>query len=142
MQEFSYKTSGRTTRTIIVLVLVYSALAALLVVFDAAWWLVGGLVIFTLPALWDIAIDRPSSLKLNDQSLGWSSGNVTQELPLEQIVKARFDTRLDFSVRVTLFLSSGKKLRLPYDCLPPHKTLERAMKERGVVTERHHFSLL
>jgi len=54
----------------------------------------------------------------------------------------RFDTRLDFSVRITVVTADGTRLRLPYDALPPHKGFEAACQAHGLRTERHHFALL
>ena len=53
-----------------------------------------------------------------------------------------FETRLDFSVRVTIVRPDGKKLRIPPDTLPHHKDLEAELDARGVTTKRRHFTLI
>ena len=59
-----------------------------------------------------------------------------------EIDHMRFDTRLDFSVRVSAVLADRRKVRLPYEALPQHKRLEAACHAHGLRVERHHFSLL
>jgi hypothetical protein len=43
---------------------------------------------------------------------------------------------------VTIVLRDGRKLRLPYDALPPHKELESELQSRDVRTERNAFTVL
>lgn len=106
------------------------------------WWILLALVLFTLPALWDMIVNRQSSLTLDDAGLAWQSPMGQHRIAYADIDRMRFDTRLDFSVRVTVVRQDGRKLRLPYDCLPPHKMFEDALRAQGVTVERHHFSLL
>ena len=54
----------------------------------------------------------------------------------------RLDTRLDFSVRATVVLRSGRKIRLPFEATPPHQAFEDALTARGVTVKRFHFQLL
>ena len=63
------------------------------------------------------------------------------EVPLSEIDHIRLDTRWDFSVRATVLLTNGKRLRLPYEALPPHRSFEAALQARGIRVERHHFNV-
>ena len=57
------------------------------------------------------------------------------------IDRFRFDTRWDFSVRVSIVLHSGKRIRLPDESLPPHRDLETLLNQAGIRVERHHFTV-
>lgn len=139
---FVHQTSGRNRRTIGVLVTVYAALAFVLVFLQAAPWIVALLTLPTLPALWDIASNRPSGLRLGDGKLSWYSGKRRWEIPFDQIDHLRFDTRLDMSVRVSAVTPDRQRIRLAYDALPHHRALEAAAIAQGLRVERHHFSLI
>ena len=141
MSPLRHRSTGRSLRALIALAAVWAGLGAL-------WWglsahpvLVGLLFAATLPALWDFVTARPAGLDLTDTALTWHSGRGTGTCDLAALDHVRFDTRLDLSVRVTLVLIPGRRIRLPHDALPPHEALEQALRARGVKTERHHFAL-
>lgn len=119
----------------------YAAIAGLLIHFQAVWWIGLGLVIPTLPALYDAFADTRSGMTLDDTTLGWFSGRRSGTLALHEVDRMRFDTRWDFSVRITALLKNGKKIRLPYESMAPHRDLEQALTDRGVPVERHHFTV-
>jgi len=127
---------------LLVVAAVWAALAGLWLVLDAALWVLALPALATLPALWEFLADTRAGLVLGPDAIRWHSGRTGREVVFGQIDKVRFDTRLDFSVRVTLILRNGKRVRIPYHCLPPHKRLETELQARGLVTERHHFSLI
>lgn len=139
---FLHQTSGRNRRTIGVLVAIYAGLAFVLLFLQAAPWIVALLILPTLPALWDIASNRPSGLSLGNGKLSWYSGKRRWEIPFDQIDHLRFDTRLDMSVRVSAVTRDKRRIRLAYDALPHHRALEAAAIAQGLRVERHHFSLL
>ncbi|WP_170400367.1 hypothetical protein [Ruegeria arenilitoris] len=141
MTPFTFTRHNRTPRTILILICVYAALAALLILFDAAWWLVGLLALSTLPALWDVVHGTRAGMTLDHDRIKWFSGNREGEIPLADIDYIRFDTRWDFSVRVSLVLASGKRIRLPDESTPPHKEFEITLQEVGFRVERHHFTV-
>jgi hypothetical protein len=119
---------------------IWTALAAAIVVFGAALWLMALLAFGTLPALWDLWRNPMAGLTLDDAVLRWFSGKRHAEVAFPEIDLVRFDTRLDFSVRATVILRTGRKLRLPFEATPPHLDFEAALVARGLKTERHHFS--
>ena len=133
---------GRNPRTALVLAGVWGALLLLVVLLDAALWIVAGLGLFTLPALWDLVTDRASGLTLTQDSLHWFSGARSDRIPLARIKAVRLDRRLDLSTRVSVVLRDDRRIRLPQDCLPQVPALEAAVLRAGIRVERHPFSLL
>lgn len=122
--------------------LVWGTLAALTALIDLSYWISGAVFLLTLPATWEVLRDPRSSLTLDKNTLAWSSARFSGSLPLRQIQKVRFDTRLDLSVKVTLLLVDGRKIRIPHASTPPHRSFEAALNARDVVSERHHFTLI
>ena len=138
---FEYARRGRSPRMVGIVLAIYSALLALILLFDAAPWLMGLLALVTVPALWDLWADPRAGLALDSQTLRWHSGRRQGHLQFDEIDHMRFDTRWDLSVRVSAVLHNEKRVRLPYECLPPHRALESALQDRGVRVERHHFTV-
>jgi hypothetical protein len=114
----------------------------LLLVLEAAPLIVGGLALFTLPALWDLVSDRASGLILTEDGLHWHSGSRQGQVARRDIRVMRLDRRLDLTFRVSLVLQDARRIRLPQDCLPPIPVLEAAALQAGIRVERHPFSLL
>ena len=139
---FEFRASGRNRKTALALAAVWAALLGAYIFLNAAWWLMLAIFVFTLPALWDLWSDRPSSLTLDARRVGWTSGTHSHEVLLANIASVHFNTRFDFSVKVILYMKTGPKIRLPWDVLPPHEALEAAFQEAGVKTERHHFTIM
>lgn len=139
MTAFTFTRQNRNPRTVLILIGIYAALIALMILFDAVWWLMVLLALTTLPALWDIVKDTSAGMELNDDTLRWHTGQRQGELRLSDVTRFRFDTRWDFSVRVSAVLKSDKRLRLPDESLPPHKKLEEVLQQAGFTVERHHF---
>lgn len=139
MTPFSYTRHNRTPRTVAILVCVYAALIALVILFDAAWWLVGFLGLTTLPALWDIVQNTRAGLTLDQHRIRWFTGSRKAEVDLADIDHVRLDTRWDLSVRVSLVLKTDKRIRLPDESTPPHKEFELVLQQTGLRVERHHF---
>jgi hypothetical protein len=138
---FEFTRQGREPRTVVVLILVYSVLLAAIIAIDAAWWLMAALALLTLPALWDLWKDPSAGLRLDRQRLDWHSGRLNGTLVLSEIDYMRFDTRWDFSVRVTAVLNTAKRIRLPDEALPSHRAFEAALDARGIRVERHYFTV-
>jgi hypothetical protein len=140
LAPFAWERSGRNPRALLVVAAVWVGLAGLWLAFDAAPWVLAFPALATLPALWEYLADTRAGLVLGPDAIRWHSGRRGREVVFGRIEKVRFDTRLDMSVRVTLILRNGTRLRIPSHCLPPHRLLEAEMQARGIVTERHHFS--
>jgi len=132
---------GRNRRSIIVLFGVWGLLAILILTIDFSPRIAGFMALFTLPILWEIIANPATSLTLDQSSLSWGGARAPESLRLDQIDRVRFDSRLDMSVRATIFTTAGRKVRLPPQVVPPHRAFEQALIDRGVKTERRHFAL-
>lgn len=132
---------GRSPRTVAVLICIYAVLLALILMVDAAKWLMGGLALFTLPALWDLATNPSAGVELDADRLCWHSGRRHGGIDLSEIDHMRFDTRWDFSVRVMAVLKTNRRVRLPFESLPPHKQFETAFQALGIPVARKHFTV-
>jgi hypothetical protein len=139
---FVFEQQARSRKTLLIVVSIWVALVAAWIWLDAALWIVAFLAAFTLPAVSDLIRNPLSGLTLNNQTLSWFSGRRNGTLELSEIDHIRLDTRLDFSVRVTAVLTTGRKIRLPFESTPPHQAFQNALEARGVKTQRHHFQLL
>ena len=141
-EAFTFVRRGRTPRTILLLAAIWAALALAWLRLEASPLILGFLALFTLPALWDVWRDPESRLRLTETHLGWTAGTQKIEVPLRDIDHVRMDTRLDLSVRTTLVLKTGARLRLPFAATPPHRAFEEALDAHGITTRRTHFQLM
>ena len=139
MKHTSY---GRSPAALLTLAGVYAVLIGLVWIIDLNLYIAAFLALFTLPALWEAVQNPISTFELTETHMRWSTPRLTDEMPVGLILRARFDTRLDLSVKVTLFLKDNRKLRLPHACTPPPEALEAELRAFGIPTERHHFSLI
>jgi hypothetical protein len=139
---FEFTRHGRSRRAVLVLALIYGLLLAAVVLVDAAVWLMAVLALLTLPALWDLWRNPSAGVRLDATRLEWHSGRRAAWMDLAEIDHMRLDTRWDFSVRATAVPHTGKRVRLPFESLPPHRAFETTLTARGVRVERHHFSIL
>ena len=138
--DYSYESQGRTPKSIAALV----AMVIILIGLDyigTVWWIIVIVAMITLPAAIDVFVNATARLDLNAQHLFWKNRSQEVTIPLHEIEKIRFDGRMDMSVRVSVVLVDGRKLRMPYDAKPPHKELEAALQARDVRTERHAFTV-
>lgn len=137
-----HKSQGRSLAALLTLTSFYTLLLALIFWIDLSLYIAAFLALFTLPALWEAVQNPVSTFELTETHMRWSTPRLADEMPVGLILRARFDTRLDLSVKVTLFLKDNRKLRLPHACTPPHDALEAELRALGITTERHHFSLI
>ncbi|MEQ5826376.1 hypothetical protein J3456_03280 [Sulfitobacter sp. NFXS29] len=142
MAAYTYRRHARSRTALLVLPTIWAALGAGWLWLDASGWLVGLLGLFTLPALWELFTNPVSGLTLDDGNLSWVTGKRDAKIALAQIDHVRLDTRLDMSVRATVVLKTGRKIKLPFEATPAHRALETALHARGITTERHHFTLI
>lgn len=141
-EGLTYQAQGRQPRTAVTLGAVWVVLGLLYLQFDAAPWVIGVIIIFSLPAVWDLVANPSAGMQFDPQGVNWHAGRRDAQIPWGQIDHVRLDTRLDLSVRAAFVLVSGKRLRVPFEATPPHETLEAALTAKGIRVERHHFSLL
>lgn len=138
----TYQYQGRNRRTALSVAAVLAGLSGLVLVFQAAWWIIAGLALFTLPAIWDLVSNRTAGLTLTETALHWHSGRRGDKIALHRIRTIRLDRRLDLTTRVSVVLQDSRRIRLPDDCLPDLDQLAAALARAAVKTERHPFSLL
>lgn len=139
---YAYEHSGRNPRTLATVGCIWVLIGAAWAWLDAAVLVVGLVAFATVPAVYDYASGRRSGVRIAPDTLSWYSGRRTGEAVLEAIDHIRLDTRLDFSVRASAVLSTGRKIRLPLEAIPPADIFQEALSARGIKVQRHHFSLL
>ena len=139
---FSYRRTSRSLTTALVVAGVLLALWAAWMWLEAAPWLMLVLAVFTLPAVYDLAANPAAGLELRSEELRWYSGRREVQIALTDIDHVRLDTRLDFSVRASAVLASGRKIRLPFEATPPHRAFEEALEAKGIKVMRYHFQLM
>lgn len=139
MEPVVFRREARTPGLLGALIAIYTVLLVLVYAYDAAFWIIALLILPTLPALFDLYTNPVSTLTLEGQLLSWKTGRRSGDIDLTQVENMRFDTRWDFSVRVTANLRNQTRIRIPQPCMPPHQALQEALESRGVPVERHHF---
>ena len=139
-EPFRFVHHGRSRTALVAVGATWALCALVAVVFDAAIWIVGAVLICTIPALRDYWLGISAGVELSSDRLVWFSGRRSAEVALREIDHVRLVTRFDLSVRATVVLTSGRKLRMPVEATPPHREFEDALTARGVRTERHHFT--
>ncbi len=142
MTPYAFETTGRNRATLIAVLAVWAVLALAVLWLEAAPWLMALFALATVPALIDLITGRASGLRLDEDGLHWFSGRRTGEIAWPRVSHIRLDTRLDFSIRASAVLNTGRKVRLPLEATPPSDLFEEALTSRGIKVERHHFSLL
>lgn len=138
---YTHETRGRSLRTALAALAALSLLAGLYLV-GTLVWLLAVLALFVVPALLDLLRNPIGRFTLSETDLAWETPRLTASLPVARIAKARLDTRWDFSVRATLILHDGTKLRIPQAVMPPHQDLEAALSACNIPVERHHFRVI
>lgn len=139
---YEFIRSGRTWSTLIAVSAVWVVGLIGWLAFDIAPLVLGLLVAFTLPALWDLYSARMAGTRITPEAITWNSGPNRVTLPLPEIDHVRLVTRLDLSVRAAVVLNSGRKLRIPAEATPPADAFEAALAQVGIRSERHHFTFI
>ncbi|GGX56685.1 hypothetical protein GCM10007385_26820 [Tateyamaria omphalii] len=142
MTPYRYEATGRNRRTLVALVVVWTLILAAIALLDASLILMALIALCTAPALYDLISGRSAGLALASDGLSWFAGRRAGDIAWDKIDHIRLDTRLDFSVRASAVLTSGRKVRVPLEATPPADTFETVLTDRGITVKRHHFSLL
>ena len=141
-QPYNFSRKGRSWTTLIALLAAWIVCLFGWTVLEVRWWLVVGVFVLSLPAVWDFWASTDAGMTVSDTEIAWNSGPRTAAVALGQIDHVRLVTRLDLSVRAALVLTSGRKLRVPAESTPPSEALEAALIAQGVKITRHHFTPL
>ena len=142
MTPYRFETTGRNRRTFVALGGVWALILLAIVLLDASLVVMALIALCTAPALYDLISGRSSGLALGPEGLSWFAGRRTGQIAWGKMDHIRLDTRLDFSVRASAVLTSGRKVRVPLEATPPADLFEQVLKERGITVKRHHFSLV
>ncbi|QUJ75091.1 hypothetical protein KDD17_08555 [Sulfitobacter albidus] len=139
---YSYTATPRSRTAALVVAAIWTVLALAWWVLDASPLIVAVLAAFTLPALYEIVAQPQASFTLDATHIRWHTPHAEAEIALSGVNHIRLDTRLDMSVRVSVVLSNGRKLRVPVPATPPHTEVDTAARAAGLTVKRHHFSLI
>ena len=140
-EALHHHSSGRSRRTALALGGV-AAFVASLAAIGAHPAILAALALLGLPLALDLWRAPQAELTLDDEALEWRHGDARARVPLAGIERVRLDTRLDGTVRATIETGQARPPRIPPPCMPPHKALEAALRDRGVAVRRRHFTLL
>lgn len=138
---FYFERDARSLTAMLMISIWLCGLAVLVLVFQAALWLVAALALPVLPALWELWRNPRSWLRIDTEQFCWSSPRMTGEIALTEISHIDMTTRWDFSIRVTLHTHLGTTHKLPPDVTPPDTFIEAALSARGIPVKRHHFTV-
>ncbi len=141
-EPYTYERRGRSMITAIVLAVIYALLAIGLVFLSLSQWIVGIVFIFSLPAFWDMLSDVRSGMTINDQEVSWFHGKTSASIPRTDIKLFKIDLRMDRSVKLTIGLENGRKIRVAQPATPPLKHLEEILPEAGIPFRKNPISLL
>lgn len=108
----------------------------------AELWIVAVIFCFTVPALFDLLRNPASGLRLDDHALYWQTGRREATVALSELDHIQLNTRLDFSVSATAVLTTGRKIKIPFECTPPYRDFEEQLKSQNIKVIRHHFQLM
>ena len=139
---YHFERPARSTKSVVVLLGMIGLLAMLMLVFQASWIILSFGVVITLPLLWDIVANPVAQFTLDEKTISWTMGRKIVAVERRDIDRIRFDTRLDGSRKITLFLNYGGKRVVAPPCTPPIKDIERVLKTAGITYEIRPFHLL
>lgn len=139
---YHFERPARSTKSVVVLLGMIGLLAMLMLVFQASWIILSFGGIITLPLLWDIVANPVAQFTLDEKTISWTMGRKIVAVERRDIDRIRFDTQLDGSRKITLFLNYGGKRVVAPPCTPPIKDIESVLKTAGITYEIQHVHLL
>ena len=142
IQDFTFERRGRSSAAALIIAGVYIVLIVAMLFLNVSIWIVGIVFVFTLPAIWDLTKDTRSGMFLSENDISWFHGKNSATIELSEIERFRIDLRMDRSVKLSVELKSGRKIRLPQPSTPPLKDLERELTLRELAFRKNPFALL
>lgn len=133
---------GRSRGTILTVVGVLLAVILARAFLDLAAGIGAAILLFAMPAVYDIATDRRSGVEVGPLTLRWFRPGGDGAIPLPRIDFVRARRRLDLSYRIDVMGIDGVLMRLPPDCTPPMEPFAEALADHGIRVVREPFSLL
>ena len=116
-------------------------LVALIFVIDAHPAIVTVFAVVISPAIWDLIRDNTATLEVDDARLAWTSGRRAAQIPFVEIDEVVLSTTLDFSQRAKVQLHDGRSTRIPPECIPNGRALDKALADREIHHRRTFFGL-
>jgi hypothetical protein len=139
-EPYVYERSARDPRALALIGASLAVVLALILVVEAAWWITLLVGVATVPAVVEAFRDARSRLMLDATAISWESGHHRRSVPLSRVAEVTLATRLDFSQRASVHLTTGDRLRIPPQCLPGGRRLDAELAARGVPHRRALFS--
>ena len=139
MTPYTLETSPRRTSAFATLACIYAGVAVLHWAIDLSPWLASILLALTLPAVWDIARNKPSRLVWDSATVTWTTAEQTRSVKIKDVTEIQLITRLDLSIKCTFILTSGDKLRLPPQVTPSREVLQNLGESNGISVKVGHF---
>jgi hypothetical protein len=137
---YHFERRGRRPATALCVVAIWAGLFAIWVGLDVTIWIIAAVTLFTLPAVWDLIADPRGTIEIWQNRIVWSS--TLGQGDRSDVDHVRLNRRFDGTFRVTLVHIGGATTRLPSDIAPPVTDLEVALKDAGIATQRHPFSII
>ena len=139
---YTFERQGRSRATVLGLVLFLGLLVAAWIILNAAFVVVVGLSLFSIPAILDLIRNPKSGMRLDEANLHWYHGRISNTLPRAEIERIRIDLRMDRSLKMTAELKNGKKIRVIQPAIPPLSELEKGLEAQGMPYQKHPFSFM
>lgn len=139
---YRYEARPRTRKALVGIGMYFLGLLLLRLWFDVADGIVAVALLVSLPAIYDLARNTQSTFVIDPHTMRWQTGRQEAQIALKSVARVRFDTRLDLSVKMTVILDTGRKIRVPVTSTPPIPEIEHALDSLNLKHERHHFTLL
>jgi hypothetical protein len=122
---YRHERRGRRWAVVLAILAVWVCVFLAWLVFSVAWGIAAILLAFTLPALWDVIRDNRAWVEVWPNRIVWASA-------------LRGGDRS--GMKITLVHVGGAHTRLPPDIAPPVDVFQTALKDAGIVAQRHPFS--
>ena len=135
---YRHERHGRSWTVILPILIMWISILLIWLFFNLIWEMMVILLVFTLPALWDVICDTHSWVEVWPKQIVWASA--LRGGDRSDINHVRINRRFDGSIKITLIHVSGAHSRLPPDITPPVDEFQAALKEAGIANQKHPFS--
>ncbi len=136
---YQFERRGRRWGVVLPILAVWVAVLLGTLALNLVWWIALTVLLFTLPAVLDVIRDSKASLEIWQSRIVWSSA--LRGGDRADIDHVRLDRRFDGGMKITLVHVGGSHTRLPPDISPPVDAFQEALKQAGIASQRHPFSV-
>lgn len=137
-----YRWQARNPRALLILAVLWALILFAWTVLDAAPWIVVLAALALVPALFEVGRNTTARFTLTDRGIDWETAGQQARVARDDIARLQLDTRLDLTLRATLWRTDGTRLRIPPQATPPARLLLPALDAAGYDYTRRHFSFL